>query len=137
MQVGTNPYRDSDILKKYKKEAQKSGHKELSEAEKKSLNKVQERFENRFDFTKMSASELRQFTSVMTQVGQMSKEEASALLKLHGNDDNERSNILAKVKTMMETLVNSGDVGGSGFWSKILGKLQSMQGATSGINITA
>lgn len=139
MQVTSTSYYDSDILSKYSSAATTS--KTLSEADKKTIQEVPEKFNNRYDFTNMSASELKQFTSIMVQVGQMSEKEASSLLEATGaskaKSDDERTNVLSKVKSMMQTLMSSGDAGGAGFWSKMLGKLEALQGTVSSINVNA
>ncbi len=139
MQVNTSSYKDT-LLKKSQKDTQATQKKELSDADKKAIKEISEKFNNRYNFADMSAKDLRQFVSIMTQVGKLSKEEANALLKLTGADkapDDERTNVLAKVKGMMESLISSGDGVSASFWNKILGKLQEMQGSTYKLNVRA
>lgn len=136
MQVNTSPYRDT--LLKGQKDERTTQRKELSEHDKKAIKEISEKFNDRYNFADMSAKDLKQFTSIMVQVGKLSKEEANSLLKLTGADkapEDERTNALAKIKNMMESLISSGDGVGASYWNKILGKLEAMQGSTYKINI--
>lgn len=140
MQV--NPYRDTayHLHQKPKNPEEKSDKKPLSEAESKQLEELGARFKNRYDFTSMSAEELKRFTEIMVQVGQLTPKEAESLLEItHAKESapEERVDVLRRVRGRLEGLIQNGEGAAAGFWKQLLGRLELLQGSASGIDLKA